>query len=173
MSNATELVLFRHGIAEDAAERRVTDRQRHLTAEGRRRTQLAALGLARWLDGPVEILTSPLVRAQETAAILADVMEAVPQDLEALAPGEGASQLLGSLGASNHGVTRIAVGHEPDLSGCIAAVVGGERASAFEVKKAAACGLSLDAQGGAVRWLLPPRLLRQLGGDGAAGSRTG
>lgn len=159
-----DVILFRHGIAEDAAERGVTDAERCLTEKGRKRTRTAARGLARWLgDEPVEIVSSPFERARETAAILTDSFETTPVELDTLAPGARPGDLLAQLRARPGQGTPIAVGHEPTLSACIAVAVGAETASGFDVKKAGACRLRLGEGGDhALEWLLPPRVLRQL-----------
>lgn len=163
MSKAAEVILFRHGVAEDAAVRGVCDADRCLTEEGRRRTYAAAQGLTRWLDEPVKILASPLARARETADILGDTLETVPVELNTLAPGGQPWDVLSQLSANHPEVTPVAVGHEPDLSACIAAAVGAEGAAGFEFKKAGACRLRLDnGHGGTLLWMLPPRVLRQL-----------
>lgn len=165
MAVTRDVILFRHGIAEDAATRGVGDVDRRLTPEGEHRTGEAASGLAAWLDEPVLLVHSPLVRARQTAALVADACHAPLQELAALRPGSSAAELLAGLDGCNGDKTPIAVGHEPDLSGFIAAAVAGERASGFDMKKAAACRLSfpeLRLGTATLRWLLPPQCLRAL-----------
>lgn len=168
MAASCEFVLLRHGIAEDASERGVPDADRQLTAKGRERTRQAAEGLLACLHEPVIVLHSPLVRARETAEIVAGIAGAPTVELAALAPGGAQPDLLAGLIAEADERTPIGVGHEPDLSSFVAAAVGGERAAGFEIKKAAACRLSVsgDQLGTAtLHWLLPPRTLRALAQD--------
>ena len=66
------LYLVRHGIALDVDGRKVTcDEMRPLSSMGRERTARAARGLKRVAALPDLVLTSPLVRARETAEIFA------------------------------------------------------------------------------------------------------
>ena len=158
------LILFRHGIAESGEAAGKRDADRRLTPKGQRRTQAAARGLATLVDGSVEVVHSPLVRARETADIVASVMaDAETRELDILAPGTELATM--AAGLSEFGGRRLAVGHEPGLSQLAGFMVGACHGSAFEMKKAAACGLepgngSLGS--GACHWLLPPRVLRQL-----------
>lgn len=149
-----ELLLLRHGIAQDralAAETGVPDRERALTREGRARTaavaeRLFSLGFhCDWL------LTSPLLRALQTAELalaagLAPRMGLAPE----LEPDADPLVLLGHwLGPDPPvpGWRRLClVGHEPDLSN-LAAVLCGAPAGALRLKKAGAAVLELPAAG--------------------------
>src|SRR5689334_21278871 len=69
------LVVIRHGIAvepEDAAKEKLADAERPLTKEGRKRMRDAAGGLSRELERIDVLASSPLVRARQTAAIVAE-----------------------------------------------------------------------------------------------------
>jgi phosphohistidine phosphatase len=120
--------LMRHSEAvdPDSAPR---DEERALTDRGRR--QSAALG--RWLNGRMEspqlVLHSPLRRARETAEAFARGFgDDVPvMELRALLPGMRSGELLDVL--QRHGVARVVcIGHQPDLSQCLAMWVGGGNA---------------------------------------------
>jgi phosphohistidine phosphatase len=168
-----ELLLLRHGIAErgDAA---ADDAQRSLTPEGRDRTarvmqRLLALDLACEV-----VLSSPLVRARQTAELA--VAWGLAPELElaaALAPLADPLPLLerwlGPL-SPRPGWRRLAlVGHEPDLSTLAALLIGvpmAQAPQALQLKKAGAALLRWPAlpQGGLagsaqLALLLPPRLL--------------
>ncbi len=157
------LVLFRHGPAEDVAPDH-RDASRRLTPEGEKRTLAAARGLSRLLETPAIILTSPLVRAMQTADMLGKVLsvEAITEPILAqsdLAP------ILPRMRASDQ--TVILVGHEPTLSGLIERCVAGRVTHRVQMKKAGAAMLQLDADHGAeLLWLATPAMLRQLGRDG-------
>ena len=66
-----ELIIIRHGLAEDRQPKPgFDDRARRLTPQGRKKFRDAACGLRRWIPEVNLLLTSPLIRARETAAIL-------------------------------------------------------------------------------------------------------
>ena len=70
-----EICFFRHGIAVDREDPSVTsDAARPLTDEGIRKTRLAAEGLKRMDIAFDRILTSPWLRAAQTASILSEVL---------------------------------------------------------------------------------------------------
>jgi phosphohistidine phosphatase len=160
--------LIRHALAfERDARRWPDDRQRPLTAEGRKKFRKGAGGLAR-LAGEVEcVVTSPLVRAQQTAEILASVA-GWPRAIEApqLAPGQGVEQALALIRARRAGSIAL-VGHEPGLSRLAAVGISGADARAsIALKKGGAACLEFDrvvrAGGAQLLWLVTPKLLRAL-----------
>lgn len=174
MAVSEEIILFRHGIAEDAVERGLSDYDRELTGEGERRTRVAALGLSRWHAGPVQLIHSPLRRASQTAAVVADVFQAPLTELSILAPGSDPASVLAELAALDHAAgAPVVVGHQPDLGDLVSHVIAPDRGGArTELKKASACALSMPVSAsscGTLRWLLPPRVLRLLAETPAAG----
>src|SRR3954462_13841662 len=94
-----ELCFFRHGIAVDKDDTSVTsDAERPLTEEGTRKTRAAAEGLNRLEARYEKILTSPWVRAKQTAEIVAEVLGlAAPQELAELAGDRTPTELVGAL----------------------------------------------------------------------------
>ncbi len=169
----TELLFIRHGVAmapEEAEARGIPESERPLTEKGRRRTRLAALGLARLLR-PHRLLTSPLRRARETAELFARAFDPPPpvEVADWLAPGGLERGLFPALAARGEVPCLALVGHEPDLSAALAQAVCGRPGARLEMKKAA-CALvrfaGPPAPGtGELVWLLPPRVLRLLGGE--------
>jgi phosphohistidine phosphatase len=162
-----ELYLVRHAIAEERGPEHPDDRLRPLTTDGIRRFKEAVRGLRALGIGLDVVLTSPLTRARETAAILgAGLGRRVPiVDVEALAPGGRPGAVLDALAKRPKVHRRVAlVGHEPDL-GELAARLLGARGS-VEFKKGAVCAIDVDdatpGGPGTLRWLLPPRALRSL-----------
>ncbi|MEZ5287983.1 MAG: histidine phosphatase family protein [Vicinamibacterales bacterium] len=143
------------------------DRLRPLTPEGIKRFKahvrgLAALGVAFDL-----VLTSPLTRAEETAAILAAGYTPSPQveTLVALAPGGRFAALVEAVTRHARRSRRIAlVGHEPDLGEHAGRWLGAR--GTIEFKKGAVCAIDLPGATlggpGTLRWLLSPRVLRRL-----------
>ncbi|MCS4503719.1 histidine phosphatase family protein [Arhodomonas aquaeolei] len=164
-----EVLVLRHAIAEDrdeAARLGVTDERRALTERGIRRMREVAAGLARVADPPARILHSPLRRAVETAELLAVVFpKARLVETPALAPGAGEAAVYEMLAQGEDGVA--IVGHEPDLGEWLGSALGGRTGPAIPLKKAGSAlvrfpGVPTPGRG-ELRWLLPPRLARQLG----------
>lgn len=159
-----ELILIRHGIAEDAGPaNQYRDALRSLTDEGVEKLTASARGLAELGLGPVEILlTSPLVRCAQTARILGDALGAAPRTDERLAPGMRLEQLVDVL-LECPGAERIVVcGHQPDLSHVVLELTGG----LAEFKKGAVCVVEVDRleeAGGCILALYPPSALRRIG----------
>ena len=160
------VILVRHAVAE---ERRagLRDAARKLTPEGKEKLREAALGLKRLGVAPDRILTSPLVRAAETAAGLAEVLApaAHPETCGALAPGQPPQELLQALNALPAGAkTVMLVGHEPDLGELASWLLTGDPdAVAMPFRKAGAAAIELEEGAGTLRWMLAPRQLRALG----------
>jgi phosphohistidine phosphatase len=159
----TELLLLRHGIAE---ERRPDqpDQARSLTPEGRQRTASVLSQLHRLGVGADRLLSSPLVRARQTAelAVAAGLAPALSLT-DALAPGADPLPLLADRAASGR---LLLVGHEPDLGDLAARLIGAPPGS-IALKKAGLAVLDLPTPftpGQArLRLLLAPRQL--LGGN--------
>jgi phosphohistidine phosphatase len=159
--------LFRHGPAVEPGTDGVSETDRPLTPEGRKKTLQAARGL-RALDLGIDaVYTSPLPRALQTAEIVAGVLRLpAPKILGALGPGGSARRLLDCL-AKLDSETPLLVGHEPLLSAAVSlAVCGGERGS-FEMKKAGLAWMELEADAarprGLLKLLLSGSALRRLG----------
>jgi phosphohistidine phosphatase len=163
-----ELILFRHGPAEDRAKDG-TDASRALTADGIKKTTQASLGLARLIKSPATILSSPKMRAAQTAAILGEAMEVDPEAFEALA-GDSLEGLLAALW-KRRDQRVVLVGHEPLLGRTIQRLCTGagvEAVPTITLKKAGAAALDLEVKKGAfshgtLAWLATPRMLRKLG----------
>lgn len=166
------IILFRHGIAEEhesAAEAGREDAERRLTQEGRARTKEAAMGLLSLVPQLDLALTSPYIRARDTAALLAKRFpEASLEETDALRPGSDAVAVLGRVAATPEASTVALVGHEPDLGMIGSWLMTGERAYMLEVKKASAILLRCEGapEPGEFElvWSLPPRVLRAMAG---------
>lgn len=118
-----KLYVMRHGPAEDdSATGRDADRA--LTASGRERTRSVARALVDGGEAPVAILSSPLVRALQTAEIVAAVagVDAVEVRRE-MAPGGDSLALIAEL-VKNAKRRVMVVGHEPDLSTLVHHLIG-------------------------------------------------
>ena len=122
-----ELFIMRHGIAaERSAADCADDAKRPLTPEGKKKTRECVAGLARMGFVPDWIVTSPLVRAAETAALVADeVGSRVPVEIcDALRPGGSPEALITFLAKRSDRRHVLVVGHEPDLSELAARLIG-------------------------------------------------
>ena len=171
MTEASELmlVLIRHAIAEDRGDFARTGRSddlRPLTDKGRERMEKAAKGLCRVVPGLDRLLSSPLVRARQTAEIVGAAFGGPEVELlEAAATGDG-NELLEALRAAEPGATIAVVGHEPILGEWTSWLLTGAATGFVSYKKGEACALSFAADirpGHAdLLWKIRPRQLRQL-----------
>jgi phosphohistidine phosphatase len=153
---------MRHGPAEDNAASGV-DADRALTAAGRDRVRGVAKALVAASEEPLRIVTSPLVRAVQTAEIVAVVTKLGDRGgsvevRREMAPGGDAVKLAYRLAAE--GAKRVMlVGHEPDLSALVGAMLG-EFSRPFD--KAMVVGIQPVAEGARpkLRFVLDPKLLK-------------
>lgn len=161
-----ELLIVRHAIAcEGDAKRWPDDGARPLSPRGVMRARRAAAGLKKLAVRPVRVLVSPLVRTQQTAAILTQYA-GWPRALlcPLLLPGGSPQELLALL-ARTRGQRLAVVGHQPDLGRLIAVCLPGSAGSAaFELRKMAVALIAFQGSPrtgqGELRWLVPPKLLR-------------
>ncbi len=160
------LLLFRHGIA-DSGSPDGTDAARPLTDEGLEKTKLAAAGLVCVADRPQAILTSPKVRALQTARILAQQFDQTPVVAETLAQSDLRAVM--DLLAQRHESVLMLVGHEPTLSDLTRALCFGSTEGSLELKKAGCACLQLprDRTGdlracAQLLWLATPKMLRRM-----------
>ena len=142
------IFLVRHGAAEDAAPG-MSDALRALSAKGRKRfhkTARSFAGKARSLD---LILTSPLVRAVQTAEILAsEVKQGALAALEELAPGHLAAEALKAVSKRARQIESVAlVGHEPQLSQLAAALLRVPTAKAASIDIRPGAVVRIDVSG--------------------------
>lgn len=162
-----ELYLVRHAIAAERSAEWPDDAQRPLTARGIQRFSEEVLGLRR-LDVIIdEVITSPLVRAKQTADLLAAGLTGKPavRVLATLEPGHSPGAVMTQVAklARRH---RIAlVGHEPGLGELAAHVIGASRPLPF--RKGSVCRIDLPSltskHAGALVWFASPKMLRELG----------
>ncbi len=156
---------MRHGVAEDRAESGL-DEDRALTVGGRDRALAVAKTLLNEGEAPAFLITSPLVRAVQTAEIVAIGTNLGAQSetvavRRALSPGGDATTLARRL--VSEGRRRVMfVGHEPDLSDLALALVGNLD---VRFEKAMVIGLHVPSEGGPsarLRFVLEPKTLRIL-----------
>ena len=158
--------LLRHGIAIDRADPDCPpEAERYLTKKGKARTREAARGLS-WLGiEPDLILTSPWLRARQTAEITVEELGCAtqPENSDALLWDAPPARLLKML-VDRKPVSALCVGHAPHLDVFISYLVGCEL-PLTELKKAGLAVLHADrlAPGrGMLLAIYPPSVLRQL-----------
>jgi phosphohistidine phosphatase len=161
-----ELLIVRHAIAfERDRHRWRDDAARPLSPAGERRARKAAAGLKEFSKAPDRMLTSPLLRARQTAQILTDVAGwPRAEEVAELAPGAPALALLTLLGKSRAKRAAI-VGHQPGLGALLAACLLGDGEDLpIEMKKNAVACVSFENSlrpgHAALKWLATPRMLR-------------
>jgi phosphohistidine phosphatase len=160
-SSSVIVYFVRHGIAQDAQTWGGADAERPLTGKGR--AKMAAIGrrLCELDIKPDVILTSPLVRAHQTAEIVAKALrlsERVERE-DRLAGGFDPGALGKILHDRAAAQTLMLVGHEPGLSAVIGHAAGNAR---VELKKGAVACLEFPnpkSPRGELLWLAPPKIL--------------
>jgi phosphohistidine phosphatase len=156
--------LIRHAIAEDRGDKWPDDRLRPLTHKGMARMRQGVRGL-KALGVEIDLLlTSPLVRARQTADIVIEGMKPTP-DLEvvpALSPGTARASVSEALGNFAKAQSIAVVGHEPDLGELARWLIGARAPLPF--KKGGVCRIDTTggptAGSGQVVWFATPAMLR-------------
>ncbi len=165
-----QLLIVRHAVAFKRNPRRWPDDDvRPLTSAGVVRARKAARGAKRIVDRPTLVLTSPLVRARDSADLFTRIAAwPVASECAALRPGGDAEAVLEAVRADCgwDGVAAL-FGHQPDLGVLLATCLRGRaRRETFELKKSAIACVAFDgpprAHTGTLTSLLAPKLLRAL-----------
>jgi phosphohistidine phosphatase len=141
--------LLRHG---DASDHAADDASRPLTAKGKRQARTAGAALAALGVGIDACLTSPKLRAVETARLACEPLGIEPEMSEALRGGDFDPEELGA----GRG-TVLLVGHEPDFSRAVQLLTGGR----VEMKKGGLAAID----GKTLVSLLRPAQIRLIAGD--------
>ena len=144
--SALTVMLMRHGHAVDEAPH-LGDHGRWLTAKGRERTRHVAQQLAERKERPTLIWTSPLVRAVQTADIVASVLgfaEEIPALAELVVDGRPRSVAQMIHAHDNTDDVILLVGHEPSLSVLANILLGAHEWGGF--KKSGLLALAVDAK---------------------------
>jgi phosphohistidine phosphatase len=159
------IYLLRHGIAvEPGTDGFTQDAYRPLTREGQRKLEKIGEGIGT-LDLRIDkVLSSPYVRARETAAIVAGTL-GLRKKLaftEALIPeqkGQALVDVLQQLDPAPKSV--MLVGHEPFMSDFISLLVWGQPGGSVLLRKGGLCKLSVESleagRCATLEWLLTPK----------------
>lgn len=161
-----ELYLIRHGIAAERGEEYPDDSKRPLTAQGITRLKkevraLDALGVA--FD---QIVTSPLLRARQTADIFGEIMKGKPPvaQSDAIAPAGTPAAVVQEIAKYARKGRVAIVGHEPNIGELAARLIGAR--TPLEFKKGGICRIDFEVlppKGlGHLRWFVTPKMLRRM-----------
>src|SRR5262245_6853560 len=167
MPGPYELYLIRHAVAEERGDAWPDDAKRPLSEDGASRMRKAARGIDRLGVTLDVVVSSPLVRAKQTAEIVAGAMNPRPPIVtaESLAPDGTFQEIIADLEKQQSKRTRIAiVGHEPGIGEFAARLIGSRHS--IEFKKGAVCRIDVDALPpsgpGDLRWLMTTKILRSI-----------
>jgi len=166
MAGPYELYLVRHGLAEERGDAWPDDTKRPLTADGMSRMRKAVRRLVRLGVSVEVVLSSPLVRARQTAEIVAGGLDPSPSlvNVDSLAPDGSYAAVVADLEKHARKARIALVGHEPWMGELAARLIGSRHP--IEFKKGAVCRIDIDdlppAGPGDLRWLLTPKILRAL-----------
>jgi phosphohistidine phosphatase len=165
------LYIVRHAIAMPRGTNGIKDEERALTEDGIEKMRKAAEGLRSLAYIPERILSSPLVRARQTAEIL---QEAFGKKTElkissALAPAAARHSLYREIEFYSENLESLMlVGHQPSLGEIVGEIAWGSSEHYVELKKGGACVLDMEILKGLPKGsmiaLLTPSILRQLAG---------
>lgn len=162
------LYLMRHAIAAEA-DGNTEDSQRPLTEKGREKLGKIVFNMEKLgLEFDV-ILSSPYLRARQTAKEVADALNVRPENMletENLTPYAFADKLVEEIRARDPVENLLLVGHEPFLSQLIGMLVAGDASLSIDMKKAGLCKLSIVqltyGRCATLEWLLTPAQLAVL-----------
>lgn len=166
------LLILRHGIAEEDSPDG-NDGSRRLTEQGEAQMRQVAAGLKRCARRPDVILTSPLVRAVQTAEYCAKAFDRKLSGLDELAGPDPAAVINAISGRDEQTLdepTFMLVGHEPTLSRMVQILCTGKPPNGFVKMEKASCACVVvddDAIGapagrGRIHWLLTAKMIEQL-----------
>jgi phosphohistidine phosphatase len=165
-NTAVELYLVRHAHAGDPARWTGPDERRPLSAKGRLQAERLGRHLAAIRLDIEVIVSSPKVRARETADLVATALGTEVRIDERVGGGLTIGSLEDVLADAGNPARAMVVGHDPDFSELVADLSG---APSIPMRKGALARLDaarpLRPGGAILRWLLPPDALA----DGAGG----
>ncbi len=161
-----KLYLIRHSNAIDlGTDGYEEDSQRPLTEKGHEKMKKIASALKSLGLNPNLILSSPYVRASQTAEILAKVLKHRKEISYSnlLIPSRNPDEIIGEINEKYMVDELLLVGHEPCLSGLIGMLISGNPEAAINIKNGGVCCLSADdlrvERKAVLEWLLTPKIL--------------
>ncbi len=156
---ARQIWLLRHGDAESRGSS--TDAQRRLTPRGEQQARAAGAALAVLGVRFSAVLSSPRIRARDTARLAAEALGVRPAVHEALSSDFDAEQALHLLAERDGEARLLLVGHEPDFAGVIYDLTGAR----VHLKKGGVAAVRVQGREGGLFVLLRPRELDAISGS--------
>ncbi len=163
------IYLVRHSNAVDPGTPGYEDdSQRPLTEKGRDKMNKIASGLKKMNLKPDLIVSSPYVRARQTAEILAKVLKYKRNIIfsDALVPMGNTDEIIGEINEKYDVDELVLVGHEPFISNLIGVLTAANPDIAINMKNGGVCCLSVDdlhvERTAILEWLLTPKILSAL-----------
>ncbi len=152
-----DLYLVRHAHAGNPANWAASDDVRPLTGKGLRQATRLADFLAAAAVKPDVLLTSPKLRALQTAEVLSAALGCETRLDERLAQGLGLDGLRAIIGEAGAASSLMLVGHDPDLSDLAGMLTG----TAIALRKGTLVRIEVEREAlspgsGTLRWLIPP-----------------
>lgn len=158
-----QIYVLRHGIAEDVKPGG-SDADRELTSEGRKKLRDVLRAASNADVKPDVVVSSPLVRAMQTAEIAMEVLD-YKDDLlqsEALVPSSDPESVWDEIRVHHQATQLMIVGHEPLLSRVVAFLLNAP-SLLVDMKKGAMVRIDLQEFGaqprGVLKWIVIPRLV--------------
>jgi phosphohistidine phosphatase len=162
-----DLYIVRHGIAIDREDPKCpADPERYLTDDGIEKTREVAKRIASLAISPDLLLSSPYLRATQTAEIFAEALGYPKRKIrhsELLLPGGEPTLFFRELAKDKHSSTICLFGHAPQLDDLIATALGAKH-HITALKKAGVAYVELkriSPPSGQLIWLATPKLLRK------------
>jgi len=160
-----KLYLVRHAVAEEIGTTECEDdSQRPLTEKGREKMRRIAEGLKEIGVQPDLIVSSPYVRASQTASILAKELKYKEEIYysDFLVPMGEPSDIIGEIAEKYSVEELLLVGHEPNLSSLASVLLAGNPDIFTNFKKGGVCCLSVDDlhydRKAVLEWLITPKI---------------
>ncbi len=168
-----EIYIIRHGDAIDQADPRVKgDAMRWLTDTGRDEVTVSARLLAKLGVAPDLVLTSPMVRARQTAEIVTDLIGPAggPVESEHLVYGGSLAGVLDDVLRHGPPGRIVLTGHMPSVGALVGYLAWAMPENNVPFRTAEVCRIDLPDDSplpgfGDLRWLIPPKIARKLLGE--------
>lgn len=163
-----DLYILRHGIAVDRGDPgAASDFDRALTKDGKKKMEKLASGMKQVGVSVERVLTSPAIRALQTAEIAARALGDPPLEKAEIFYQGDSHSIRAALRAYRRYSSLMIVGHEPTLSELAALWISGDPGLPIDLKKAGLILLEVSSwreeDRATLKWLLPPRILEALG----------
>jgi phosphohistidine phosphatase len=163
-----KIYIIRHAIAMEREEWTGSDDKRPLTEKGRKKMEQIAAGLAAMEINFTHVFSSSLVRAQQTAEILQNVLKIdCLEETDLLVPLADPAAMIPFLNKLPDGADVALVGHEPHVSGLLSYLLSGQHKSFATFKKGGVAMLEgyapLRPGNLTLRWLMEPNHLVAIG----------